>query len=131
MAENFIGCDREQALLLPPSLRQWLPEGHLAWFVIDAVAALDLAPLYASDRDAGGVGRGAPLTPQLVVSFIAVDDPVATAQPPVRHADLALDRRQGALPGIGADPELLCDLLLVVPLATKRRTARSRSLRRF
>jgi hypothetical protein len=27
MAQNFIGCDREQALLLPPSLREWPPEG--------------------------------------------------------------------------------------------------------
>ena len=42
MAQNFIACDREQELLLPPSLREWLPEGHLAWFVIDAVAPLDL-----------------------------------------------------------------------------------------
>ena len=38
MAQNFVACDREQELLLPPSLREWLPEGHLAWFVIDAVA---------------------------------------------------------------------------------------------
>jgi hypothetical protein len=44
MAQNFIACDREQELLLPPSLREWLPESHLAWFVIDAVAALDLSP---------------------------------------------------------------------------------------
>jgi hypothetical protein len=40
MAQNFIGCDRAQASLLPPSLREWPPEGHLAWFVIDAVAAM-------------------------------------------------------------------------------------------
>src|SRR4051812_32894934 len=40
MAQNFLACDRDQELLLPPSLREWLPEGHLAWFVIDAVAAL-------------------------------------------------------------------------------------------
>ncbi len=25
MGQNFIGCDREQELLLPPSLREWLP----------------------------------------------------------------------------------------------------------
>jgi hypothetical protein len=43
MAQNFIECDREQEFLLPPSLREWLPEGQLAWFVIDAVARLDLA----------------------------------------------------------------------------------------
>jgi hypothetical protein len=30
MAQNFIACDREQELLLPPSLRDWLPEDHLA-----------------------------------------------------------------------------------------------------
>ena len=42
MAQNFIACDREQELLLPPSLREWLPEDHLAWFVLDAVAELDL-----------------------------------------------------------------------------------------
>jgi len=42
MAQNFIACDREQVLLLPPSVRDWLPDDHLALFVIDAVALLDL-----------------------------------------------------------------------------------------
>jgi hypothetical protein len=42
MAQNFLACDRDQALLLPASLREWLPEDHLAWFVIDAVAQFDL-----------------------------------------------------------------------------------------
>jgi hypothetical protein len=32
--------------LLLLSLREWLPEGHLAWFVIDAVAELDLSAFY-------------------------------------------------------------------------------------
>jgi transposase len=58
MAQNFLACDRDQELLLPPSLREWLPEGHLAWFVIDAVAALDLRPFYAVYRD-NGQGRAA------------------------------------------------------------------------
>src|SRR3954447_16131299 len=58
MAQNFLGCDREQELLLPPSLREWLPEGHLAWFVIEAVAQLDLSGFYASYR-ADGHGRAA------------------------------------------------------------------------
>jgi hypothetical protein len=40
-----------QELLLPPSLREWLPEGHLAWFVIDAVAEMDLTAFYAAYRD--------------------------------------------------------------------------------
>ena len=58
MPQNFLACDREQELLLPPSLREWLPEDHLAWFVIDAVAEMDLAGLYAFYR-ADGHGRAA------------------------------------------------------------------------
>jgi transposase len=58
MAQNFLGCDREQELLLPPSLREWLPEGHLAWFVIEAVGELDLAAFYAAYRR-DGWGRAA------------------------------------------------------------------------
>jgi transposase len=53
MAQNFIACDREQELLLPPSLREWLPEGHLAWFVLAAVAEMDLAVFYVAYRDDG------------------------------------------------------------------------------
>ena len=58
MAQNLLACDRDQELLLPASLREWLPEGHLAWFVIDAVAALDLKRFYGAYRD-NGQGRAA------------------------------------------------------------------------
>jgi hypothetical protein len=50
MPQNFIDCDREQAFLLPLSLRDWLPEDHLAWFVIDAVAEMDLTAFYSAYR---------------------------------------------------------------------------------
>jgi len=53
MGQNFIGCDREQELLLPPSLRDWLAEDHLAWFVLDAVGELDLEAFYGSYRRDG------------------------------------------------------------------------------
>jgi hypothetical protein len=53
MAQNFIECGREQAFLLPPDVREWLPEGHLAWFVIDAVAEMDLSAFYAAYRQDG------------------------------------------------------------------------------
>ena len=33
----------DQGLLLPPSLRDWLPEGHLAFFISDAIDAMDLS----------------------------------------------------------------------------------------
>jgi transposase len=68
MAQNFIVCGREQELLLPPSLREWLPEGHLAWFVIDAVAQLDLTAFYASYR-ADGHGRAAH-DPSMMVALL-------------------------------------------------------------
>jgi transposase len=53
MAYNFLGCDRDQPFLLPPDLRDWLPEGHLAWFTLDVVDQLDLAPFYRQHRDDG------------------------------------------------------------------------------
>jgi transposase len=53
MAQSFIACDREQAFLMPPDVRGWLAEGHLAWFVIDAVAAMDLAAFYGAYREDG------------------------------------------------------------------------------
>jgi transposase len=58
MPQNFIECDREQTFLLPPSLRDWLPEDHLAWFVLEAVGRLDLEAFYAAYR-ADGHGRAA------------------------------------------------------------------------
>src|SRR3954467_6276160 len=52
------GCDREQAFLLPPGLREGLPEDHFARFVIAAVEAMDLSAFYAGYR-ADGHGRPA------------------------------------------------------------------------
>ena len=51
--QNFIECDRDQELLLPPSLREWLADDHLVWFVIDAVAEMDLKPFYGVYREDG------------------------------------------------------------------------------
>jgi transposase len=69
MAQNFIACDREQELLLPPSLREWLPERHLAWFVLDAVAEMDLAAFYAGYRE-DGWGRAAHDPAMMVALFV-------------------------------------------------------------
>jgi transposase len=66
--QNFIACDREQELLLPPSLREWLPEDRLAWFVIDVVDGLDLAPFLAGYRQ-DGWGRAAH-DPAMMVALI-------------------------------------------------------------
>lgn len=53
MAQNFLSSDRNQPLLLPPDLRDWLPEDHLAWFVIEAIEELDLGPFYSAYRSDG------------------------------------------------------------------------------
>ena len=58
MAYNFLPCDRNQAYLLPPSLTDWLPEDHLAWFVLDAVEQIDLSQFYKKYR-VDGVGNSA------------------------------------------------------------------------
>lgn len=58
MAQNFLSCDREQELLLPPSLREWLGEDHVVWCVLDAVETIDLAGFYGAYR-ADGHGRAA------------------------------------------------------------------------
>jgi hypothetical protein len=48
MPQNFIESCREQGFLLPPDVREWLPPDHSAWFVIDAVGAMDLSAFYAA-----------------------------------------------------------------------------------
>jgi transposase len=68
MAQNFIEGRREQGFLLPPDVREWLPADHLAWFVIDAVAEMDLSAFYAAYRS-DGHGRAA-YEPSLMVALV-------------------------------------------------------------
>jgi len=56
MGKSFRSDDLNQSLLLPPSLHDWLPENHLARFLVDVVETLDLSAIHAS-YDAGD-GRG-------------------------------------------------------------------------
>lgn len=58
MAFDYVPVDRDQQFLLPPSMRDWLPEGHLAWFVLDVVARVDTSRLHAR-HPRHGVGRRA------------------------------------------------------------------------
>src|SRR5713101_1155460 len=68
MAMNFLGCDREQAFLMPPDPRDWLPEGHLAWFVLASVEEMDLDAFYGSYRQ-DGWGRAA-FEPSMMVALL-------------------------------------------------------------
>lgn len=58
MAFSYLSVDREQQFLLPPSVRDWLPEGHLAWFVLEVLDRLDTSVLHARHPN-DGVGRRA------------------------------------------------------------------------
>jgi transposase len=68
MAQNFIDCGREQVFLMPPSLRDWLPEDHLAWFVLATIDGVDLGAFYAAYR-ADGHGRAA-YDPRVLVALL-------------------------------------------------------------
>jgi transposase len=59
---------RNPLLLLPPSLREWLREGQLAWLVLGAVAEMDLEPSYSGYRR-DGWGRAA-FDPQMMVALL-------------------------------------------------------------
>jgi transposase len=59
MAHGFIAFDLDQRFLLPPDVRQWLPEGHLASFILEVVSELELVELmqaYAKNTDRGRAG---------------------------------------------------------------------------
>ena len=68
MPQNFIAVDRDQAFLMPPSLQEWLPEGHLAWCMLDVVSEMDLSLFYERYRP-DGHGR-----PAYEPSLIATPD---------------------------------------------------------
>lgn len=68
MAYNFVSADRSQQFLLPPDMADWLPEDHLAWFVIDVVDQIDLDRFRRSYR-ADGHGRAA-YDPAVMVALL-------------------------------------------------------------
>jgi transposase len=68
MAYNFFELDRDQQFLLPENMRDWLPEGDLALFVIDTVEQMDLSTFYAAYRSDGW---GAPAyEPSMMLALI-------------------------------------------------------------
>jgi len=69
MSKQFRSCDLNQAYLLPPSLQDWLPEGHLARFVAEVVEALDLSGIYAKYEEGDGRGLAA-YDPRMMVRVL-------------------------------------------------------------
>ena len=69
MGKSFRSDDLNQALLLPPSLHDWLPEKHLARFLVDVVETLDLGAIYASYDAKDGRGQAA-YAPEMMVRLL-------------------------------------------------------------
>lgn len=66
MSLKFVNCDRKTPYLLPPSLQDWLPEGHLARFVVEIVEQMDLQKIKAVYA-----GRGSqPYNPEMLIALL-------------------------------------------------------------
>ena len=68
MGTTFRRYAPEQSLLLPPSPRDWLPEGHLAYFISDTVDNLDLRAFYEPYEGDGR--RNSPFDPRMMVKIL-------------------------------------------------------------
>ncbi len=68
MAKGYRPVPRDQAFLLPPDMRAWLPEGHPVWLVIEAVRLLDTSAFHAG-RKTGGAGA-AGYDPDMLVTLL-------------------------------------------------------------
>jgi transposase len=68
MALNFASCDREQLLLMPPSLTEWLPKNHLVWTILGAVEVMDLRR-FEEEYRLGAAGRPA-YDPAMMVALL-------------------------------------------------------------
>ena len=63
---NFRPTDRLTSFLLPPSIDEWLPERHLARFVVEVIEGLDLSAMSKSHRATGSASyHPAPLADNL------------------------------------------------------------------
>ena len=65
---SYLPYDPQQQSLLPHALQDWLPEGHLAYFISDTIDTLDLTAFHA--RYAGGGPRNQPFNPAMMVKVL-------------------------------------------------------------
>jgi transposase len=78
MEQRFKAYNRDQDFLLPPSMRDWLPKGDLAYFVADLMEELDLSEIYGyyevceSDGDTKAKARSGqpPFDPRMMTALV-------------------------------------------------------------
>lgn len=68
MPASYLPYEPDQDFLLPPSLSEWLPEGHLAYFISDTVDALDLSAFHGRYEKNGP--RNQPFHPAMMVKVL-------------------------------------------------------------
>ena len=68
MGYHFLPCERDQLYLMPPALQDWMPEGDLTWFILDAVAQMNLTAIERTYR-ADGWGQAA-YEPAMMVALL-------------------------------------------------------------
>ena len=69
MSKSYQPWTQDQTFLLPPSLRDWLPEDHLAWFVLDVVSQLDLSVIERAIQSKDARGQR-PYHPSMMVALL-------------------------------------------------------------
>ena len=69
MSKRYRSWTQDQLYLLPPSMRDWLPEGHLAWFVLDVVKALDIGEIEGAIQSKDSRGQR-PYHPRMMVALL-------------------------------------------------------------
>jgi len=67
--KHFKPYEPDQSLLLPPNLSDWLPEDHLAFFIRDVVAELDLSAIYDAYAP-GAKGGRPPCDPRMMTALV-------------------------------------------------------------
>ena len=67
MAKEYLSSNRQQAYLLPPSIDEWLPQEHLARFIIEIVKELDLSNIH---KAYGGQGGSKAYHPEVLLSLL-------------------------------------------------------------
>ena len=67
MAKEYLSFNRQQAYLLPPSIDEWLPQEHLARFIIEIVKELDLSNIH---KAYGGQGGSKAYHPEVLLSLL-------------------------------------------------------------
>lgn len=68
MTTSYLPYEPQQQMLLPHALQDWLPEGHLAYYISDTIDSLDLSAFHA--RYAGGGSRNQPFHPAMMVKVL-------------------------------------------------------------